>query len=358
MAPALDLPPPSNGGPSVPRPRPTVEDVDEITAASSSSSKPKFSTGGLIYPPPDIRTIVDKTASFVARNGTSFEAKIKGDERANVKFGFLNEGDVFNAYYKARIEFVRDGTGPLAESGAAGPAPSAGGSAGNGQLVRVDGEAAMELERQADESSKPEEPRQMLFSAELPNITAVDLDIIKLTALFVAQRGRSFASALLSREGRSFQFEFLRPTHSLFGFFNRLVEQYRLVIEPPVELKHQIEVEAGNRDDKLGMGAGGARQSVLREARKRMEWQKWMDERRKKRSEEEEVEKSEHRIVIREGSYWSRQATHPFLPHPLSQLLSPRLTGKTSSSSPLSKLLSRMLTSTCRSPCPCERWRA
>ena len=32
---------------------------------------------GLILPPPEIRSIVDKTASFVARNGEQFEQKIK-----------------------------------------------------------------------------------------------------------------------------------------------------------------------------------------------------------------------------------------------------------------------------------------
>ena len=32
---------------------------------------------GLIVPPPEIRSIVDKTASFVARNGEQFEQKIK-----------------------------------------------------------------------------------------------------------------------------------------------------------------------------------------------------------------------------------------------------------------------------------------
>ena len=30
---------------------------------------------GIIYPPPELRNIVDKTASFVARNGPDFETR-------------------------------------------------------------------------------------------------------------------------------------------------------------------------------------------------------------------------------------------------------------------------------------------
>ena len=35
---------------------------------------------GIIYPPPEVRNIVDKTASFVARNGPEFEQRIKQNE--------------------------------------------------------------------------------------------------------------------------------------------------------------------------------------------------------------------------------------------------------------------------------------
>ena len=35
---------------------------------------------GIIYPPPEVRNIVDKTATFVARNGPEFEQRIKQQE--------------------------------------------------------------------------------------------------------------------------------------------------------------------------------------------------------------------------------------------------------------------------------------
>lgn len=45
-------------------------------------------TVGLILPPPEIRSMVEKTASFVARNGENFEQKIKQNEANNHKVRF------------------------------------------------------------------------------------------------------------------------------------------------------------------------------------------------------------------------------------------------------------------------------
>ena len=64
---------------------------------------------GIIYPPPEVRNIVDKTASFVARNGPEFEQRIKQNEINNPKFTFLNSGDPYNAYYQHKVEEIRDG---------------------------------------------------------------------------------------------------------------------------------------------------------------------------------------------------------------------------------------------------------
>eukprot|EP01051_Picozoa_sp_SAG22_P011020 SAG22_NODE_1028_length_5942_cov_3.188088_4_plen_78_part_01 len=64
---------------------------------------------GIIYPPGDIRAIVDKTAEFVARNGEQFEAKILGNESDNAKFSFLRDNDPYNAYYRFKIKDIREG---------------------------------------------------------------------------------------------------------------------------------------------------------------------------------------------------------------------------------------------------------
>lgn len=55
--------------------------------------------------------IVDKTASFVARNGPEFEARIRQNELGNPKFNFLNPGDPYHAYYQHKVTDFREGKG-------------------------------------------------------------------------------------------------------------------------------------------------------------------------------------------------------------------------------------------------------
>lgn len=54
-------------------------------------------------------------------------------------------------------------------------------------------------------------------------------DVVRLTAQFVARNGRQFLTNLMNREQRNYQFDFLRPQHSLFNYFTKLVEQYTKV---------------------------------------------------------------------------------------------------------------------------------
>lgn len=318
MAPALNLPAPRNDSDNgdglyaqADKGKAAhIEDVDEVTeqsttaavpAAASGSAAAKYATGGIIYPPPELRAIVDKTANYVARNGTQFESKIRGDGTSS-RLAFLNETDPYHAYYRAKIEAITAGQGPLAVDSAAGAASTSTGDAfaPNGQVLQADGEGHADALREKEETSKPKEPSPYLFAADLPTVTAVDLDIVKLTALFVARRGRSFASALAAREGRSYQFEFLRPTHSLFGFFNRLVEQYHLVMEPSSEMLDQIRTDAfATADDQLddaqptiGIGRGGARLKVLAGIEARADYQKWEREKRKMAEDEEAKERA------------------------------------------------------------------
>ncbi|KAH1112044.1 putative splicing factor 3A subunit 1 [Glycine max] len=55
---------------------------------------------GIIHPPPNIRTIVDKTSQFVAKNGPEFEKRIIAYNTGNAKFNFLNSSDPYHAYYQ------------------------------------------------------------------------------------------------------------------------------------------------------------------------------------------------------------------------------------------------------------------
>ena len=107
-------------------------------------------------------------------------------------------------------------------------------------------------------------------------------DILRLTALFHARRGRSFLSSLSIQEGRNYQFDFLRPTHSLYGYYNRMVESYMKVMQPPPGLIEKLVKEGTDPETKW---------KTLEEGRNRAEWEKGRRRReddRVKEAEEEE----------------------------------------------------------------------
>jgi len=171
---------------------------------------------GLIIPPPDIRAIVDKTASFVARNGVDFENKIKEREMANIRFNFLSPADPYHAYYKGKIAQY--------ESGEVVDMPKA-------QLP----EKVVEHIRRVAEFVPKEPPAKLEFMDDPCTVNAFDLELIRLTALFTARNGRQFLTQLMSRENTNVQFDFLKPQHSNFGYFTKMVEQYTKVIMPSMD---------------------------------------------------------------------------------------------------------------------------
>ena len=58
---------------------------------------------------PDIRNIVDKLATFVARNGPEFERMTMEKQRNNPKFQFLFGGD-HHPYYRWKVMAEQAGT--------------------------------------------------------------------------------------------------------------------------------------------------------------------------------------------------------------------------------------------------------
>ncbi|WFD32935.1 SF3a splicing factor complex subunit [Malassezia sp. CBS 17886] len=271
MAPPLNLPAPAHGASDELKPRPPAATVESVAEGDLGD----FPSSGIIYPPPDLRAIVDKTAAFVARVGPHFEAKIREQEKHNQKFSFLNAADAYHAYYRAQTHAVAHGGD---RSGM--PTDAA------GAVAAVQEQA--EAERVAaglDDMAEPEEPPEHLFSLAFPSVPAVDLEVLKLTALFTARKGQAFASGVLARESRSYQFEFLRPTHHLFSYFNLLVEQYRRVMQPLATDLDQVRL--GAHDPRHGAGRGGARQALLPPIRRRAAWMHYHAQREKEARAEE-----------------------------------------------------------------------
>lgn len=232
-------------------------DVAEPEPEESQSSKPII---GIIYPPPEVRNIVDKTASFVCRNGPQFEKKIRQNELNNSKFNFLCDTDPYHAYYRSKLkEFV--------EGKAIEPVVS--------QPMAAPPKPAVQVALEKMTLKDP--PPAYEFIADPPTISAYDLDIVRLTALFVAKNGRNFLTQLMQREAKNMQFDFLRPQHSLFQYFTKLVEQYTKILIPTKSAIEKLKKEIEN--PKL----------ILEEVEYRVGWAK--HEERLKLKEQQAIEK-------------------------------------------------------------------
>ncbi|GAA5933234.1 Prp21p [Sporobolomyces koalae] len=228
----------------------------------------------IILPPPAIKTIVDKTAAFIAPkpNAAQLEERFRQREQTDSRFSFLNPTNPYYAYYADRLAAFKAGEQPE---------------------VKADDKADPTASGPAEEDDgRPKEPPALEFLVEdPPKISAVDLDILRLTALFAARSGAQFTRDLAGRESRNYQFDFLRPSHSLFGYFNRLVEQYTKILLPSKELRNRIERRAGGASNSTADRVVAGRREVLKDAHERVEWEKWESSRRKEEEDKVEAER-------------------------------------------------------------------
>lgn len=209
--------------------------------------------------------IIDKTAAAVVR-APQLEEKVKEQQKTDPRFSFFIDEDPYNQYYKWRkavCEEEKEAGRPIGETpaGSSTPAPAP-------------------VEEEQDPTLIGYEPKSYDFRVDLPGVTANDLDILRLTALFHARRGRSFLSALSVREGRNYQFDFLRPTHSLYGYYNRMVESYQKVMNPPPGMVDELVKINADPD---------AKWKTLAEGQKRARW----EASRRKRADLKEKEMDE-----------------------------------------------------------------
>ncbi|KAI3964107.1 hypothetical protein MKW92_043387 [Papaver armeniacum] len=290
--PILPLPaPPSDGnlGP-LPLSQVTAEDSpphDNVTPPPPPASVATHTrTIGIIHPPPDIRTIVDKTAHFVAKNGPDFEKRIIANNAGNAKFNFLNGFDPYNAYYQHRLSEFRaqnDLTPQADDSSGQEVVPSADSAGDANELAETKPDPSAQF-KPVRKVLVPPEPET--YTVRLPEgITGEELDIIKLTAQFVARNGKSFLTGLTSREINNHQFHFLKPTHSMFMFFTALADAYSKVLMPPKGLTEKL------RNSVVDMT------TVLERCLHRLEWERSQEQARLKAEDEIEQERMQMAMI-------------------------------------------------------------
>ena len=227
-------------------------------AATADDDAPESHTKqiGIIQPPPDMKSIVEKTAAFVAKNGPQFEARILTNERNTTKFAFLQPGTPYYPYYQMKLREGRAGLQAAAPAAVPAAAPAAP-APGTDAPAEKKGSAtiASEASVKKKEAAKVlKEPAPDVYTVKPPGhvqIPSLDLDIIKLTAQYVALNGRSFLNGLLTRESRNPQFDFLKGHHYLFGYFTMLVEAYSKVVNPPDDAVERLNKDTDDRADIL-----------------------------------------------------------------------------------------------------------
>ncbi|KAK6439474.1 SF3a splicing factor complex subunit [Oleoguttula sp. CCFEE 5521] len=254
---------------------------------------------GTILPPPELRKVLEKTAGYVARNGDRFETVIRDKQGSEAKMSFINPDDAYHAYYRWRVEEIKAGRGNAVSAGREG-----------------------EVSFQGREVRKgPEKPEDFQFSARMPVFSALDLDVVKLTALFTAKNGKGWATHLYQRESGSSQFDFLRPQHTMNQYFMRLVEQYQDLLTGDAvdggrpQKKRVAQLEENVQD----------RFKVLERARKRAEWVKHQEQQKVAQEEQAEKEKVEfaqidwHSFVVVETIVFDERDEQVELPPPITQ---------------------------------------
>lgn len=220
-------------------------------------------TIGIIYPPPEVRSIVDKTATFVARNGPEFEEKIRGNEINNTKFNFLNANDPYHAYYQHKVKEIAEGKESEAPASSMPQSSLTNAIQTNMQNMNLSAKTQESQSRIIEQIIIPKEPpAEFEFIVDAPSIMPLDIDVIKLTAQFVARNGGPFRTNLMNKESRNPLFDFLKPQHSHFSFFTKLVEQYTKILLPPKDLVQKLQKEIENPFQ------------ILNDVQYRVEWQK------------------------------------------------------------------------------------
>lgn len=87
-------------------------------------------------------------------------------------------------------------------------------------------------------------------------------------------------TTLSQREARNYQFDFLRPNHSFYQYFTRLVDQYNELLSP--KNAEDFKVLENNVNNKY---------NILNRAKKRADWVKYQEAQKKKAEEDDDAER-------------------------------------------------------------------
>ncbi|KAF9595719.1 hypothetical protein IFM89_003461 [Coptis chinensis] len=230
---------------------------------------------GIIYPPPAIRAIVDKTAEYVSKKGPEFVKKIVNE--GNAKFSFLTDASHhYNAYYQRRVSEFRLQAQQLVPT-----QPTEACVVATSTTTKNNESVASVPALVSQFRPECKEPEAQLYSVSLPEgiISGETFDVIKLTAQFIARNGKSFLAELSGKEIFNPQFSFLKPNNSMYTFFTKLTDAYSKVLMPPKGLTDKLRTSVADMT------------TVLDRCLNRCNWELLQEQKKQKAEKETEQER-------------------------------------------------------------------
>jgi len=264
-------------------------------------------------PPEQTKKIIDTTVDYIVRNDIHFEAELKKrNASSNKKFGFLFRENEFYPYYRQLLEgrlepeqVLRLKQLRVEEEVAAQKAEAARSQTTSHELTLKD-KILQEMKLlRIPKESYIKQPKLNKYTVTVPaKASQSQIDIIKLTAQFVARNGKKFLANLSQKEQTNPEWSFLDPADPSFPYFQKLVTAYVTCIVPPQNLMQNLKNDCNYMQLLLGI-TGQA------------EWARQEDERREQKEQDEEEERLQmqlidwHRFVVLETLEFNEGEVYP-----------------------------------------------
>lgn len=174
---------------------------------------------GVTLPPPEVRTMIQKTAGYVARNGVAFEQRVKAREAKNDKFQFLLDKDPYNGYYRYILGQIKEGNFK--------------GSAKSKNANDKKDRSLEDSEKDTDFIMNIEQLKYLPGDLA-KKISSVDLNVIKLVARFTAANGDNFIKQLKQLAKGNVQLTaqtaFLDKDHSMHKVYIFYLDSFKRIL--------------------------------------------------------------------------------------------------------------------------------
>ncbi|KJP86734.1 hypothetical protein AK88_03646 [Plasmodium fragile] len=221
----------------------------------------------MTMPPNSMKSVIDKTAAFVKKNGKIFEQKIYKEKEK--QFGFINPAHPYFYYYQYKLHELFVG----AEEKSLVPKAileikkreDLNKASNNEHILKIcdfikedNKEEKNKIiyaindqsnEEIAQEKEEKIEVKEDIYTITTPFISSVDVDLIKTTALFVARNGNQFLNELIDREKNNNQYDFLRANNLYFNYFSKLIDIYVKCLLPNDDIIDKLKKYSTNKSD-------------------------------------------------------------------------------------------------------------